>query len=205
MPALSVFIDGDLKARVSTEGLHVLGINIGGTKTEEPIATVDVSGGVYPETGEATHLIWLSDLELDVGQCVRVELDETGRTSHKGKTIKELFPEDLDDMQAPMPSRYQILEDVRRRKHHRDHLSMSVRCSCGAYVTATTGPGDHGLGASFLWNWLNPERVSASLHSYSLSHLESGEAGDYYFREHLRSGSWVEVRIEPSQPLDSGL
>jgi hypothetical protein len=202
MPALSVFIDGDLRVRVSTEGLHVLAINIGGTKTEEPIATVHVSGGAYPETGESTHLIWLSDLELDSGQCVRVELDATGRTSHKGKTIKELFPDDLDEMHGAMPSRHQVLEDVRSRQQYRDQLCMSVRCSSGAHVTAATGPGDHGLGASFLWNWLNPERVSASLHSYSLSHLESGEAGDYYFREHLHPGSWVELHIEPIQPLD---
>jgi hypothetical protein len=196
MPAMSVFVDGELKARVCTDGLNVLAVNVGGTKIDETFATVEFSGGVYPDSGESTHLIWLSELELRPGQCVRIEVAESGSNSHVGKTLEELFPDLPEEKEGPMPSREQLVEEVRSRKHYREHFSMSVESSSGTRSSADLLPSEHGFGASFLWNWVRPERITASLHGYSLDQLKSGEISNYHFREHLLPGAWVELRID---------
>ncbi len=196
MPAVSVSVDGFLKARVCTDGLDVLSVNIGGTKIEDAFATVEFSGGAYPEDGDSTHLIWLNELELEVGQSVRVEVAAAGSNSHQGKTIEQLFPEPYQEKHGPMPSRKQLVEGVKLRKHTWEHFTLSVRSSSGANACAEVGLGDHGFGASFLWNWQRPERVSASLHTYSLDQLASEEGFSYNFREVLQPGAWAEVRVD---------
>ena|SRR5688572_29921564 len=196
MPAMSVFVDGELKARVRTEELSVLAVNVSGTKIDKTFATVEFSGGVYPESGESTHLIWLSELELQPGQCVRVEVGASDSNSHDGKTLEELYPDLREEKEGPMPSREQLVEEVRSRKHYREHFTMSVESSSGTRSNTHLLPNEHGFGASFLWNWVRPERISASLHSYSLDQLKSDEVSNYHFREHLLPGAWVELRID---------
>lgn len=196
MPVLSVLVDGQLVARVRTDGLDVLTVNVSGTKIDEPFATVDVSGGSYPENGEPEHLVWLSEFTLQPGQLVRVEFTEEGQNLNPGKTLEELFPDSCEEKHGPMPSLEQLVEEVRKRERLREHYSFSVRSSSGANVNAEASPSDHGFGASFLWNWVRPERVSASLHTYTLEQLASKEGSNYHFQERLPTGTWAEVRVD---------
>jgi hypothetical protein len=196
MTALSVFVNERLMATVSTEGLDVLTVNIGATKIDECFATVEFSGGSYPQGGDSKHLIWLNDLELEPGQCVRVEVAATGSRTHPGKTIEELYPDSTEEKAGPMPSRDQLIAEVRARKHRWSHFSLGVKSSSGARVSTEVEPDDHGFGASFLWNSTRPERVSASLHTYTLDQLATGRGLQYKFEEHLHAGAWVEVRVD---------
>jgi hypothetical protein len=56
MPALRVSIDGVMLATVSTDGYDVMSVRAGGTRIDDGLATLDLSGGSYPETGESTYL-----------------------------------------------------------------------------------------------------------------------------------------------------
>lgn len=174
----------------------MLTVHVGGTKIDEPFATLDVSGGSYPENGQSTHLVWLSECALRPGQQVRVEFSEHGETLSAGKTLEELFPESAGEKDGPMPSVKQLVDEVRKRPRLREHYSFSVQSSCGASVDAEATESEHGFGASVLWNWVRPERVSASLHTYTLEQLASEEGSNYHFQERLQAGSWVEVRID---------
>lgn len=64
MPALTVSIDGVTLATVSTEGYDVMSVRADGTRVDENLATLDLSGGSYPESGESTYLTWISDVPL---------------------------------------------------------------------------------------------------------------------------------------------
>ena len=196
MPALAVLVDDQLVARVRTDGLDVLTVNVSGTKVDEPFATLDVSGGSYPENGPSTHLVWLSEVTLQPSQRVRVEFSEDGQTLHAGKTLEELFPESLGERHGPMPGIAQLVDEVRKRVRVREHYGFSVQSSGGASVSAEAAPNEHGFGVSVLWNWVRPERVSASLHTYTLEQLASEEASNYHFQERLQAASWVEVRVD---------
>jgi hypothetical protein len=196
MPALGVLVDDQLIARVRTDGLDVLTVRVSGTKIDELFATLDVSGGSYPENAPFTHLVWLSEFKLQPGQRIRVEFSEEGETLHAGKTLEELFPESSEEKHGPMPGRAQLVDEVRKHVRVREHYGFSVRSSGGASASAEAAPNEHGFGVSVLWDWVRPERVSASLHTYTLEQLASNEDSNYHFQERLPVGSWVEVRVD---------
>jgi hypothetical protein len=202
MPLLRVSVDGTQVAAVSTEGLDVLTVNLGGTKIDEEFASLEFSGGRYPAEGESTHLIWLNGLVVHPGQRVRVELAASGSSSHAGKTIAELFPDDSEDdedseepQDSPL-SRDAVVDGVVARPQVRTAYHCDLESSSGAKCAASTSAQEHGFGISFLWNSLRAERVSASLHTYSLEQLRTHGESTYHWREHLVAGDWVEMKIE---------
>jgi hypothetical protein len=81
--------------------------------------------------------------------------------------------------------------------HVRERISLKLRSSSGGgNVTAGVAPAEHGFRASFLWNWVRPERISASLRTYSLDQLISGEGFNDHFHERLQPDAWVEVEVD---------
>jgi hypothetical protein len=202
MPLLRVLVDGIQVAAVSTESLDVLAVDLSGTKIDETFAHIGLSGGRYPAGRESEHLIWLSELVVHPGQRVRVEVAASGENSHAGKTIDELFPEDAEDIEdseepQDLPlSRDAIVDNVAARAQMRTGYHFAVESSSGAACSAKVSADEHGFGISFLWNSVRAERVSASLHTYSLEQLRAQEDSTYHWHEHLRAGDWAEVRIE---------
>ena len=196
MAAIAVFVDDRLAALARTEDLEVLAVNMGGTKVDEAVGSLDFSGGVYPADGESKHLIWLSDLVITPGQRIKVLFAEAGQPTHSGKAIDELFPNTDADESEDEPNREQMLKDIQTRKRLREQISLTICSSSGAEAHANLSHAEHGFGMTVLWNWKHPEKVSASLHTYTLEQLRSGQDLSYHFREMLQPGSWVEARIE---------
>lgn len=199
---LRVSVDGIQVAAVSTESLDVLSVNLSGTKIDEEFSGLGVSGGRYPSDGASTHLIWLSELVVQPGQRVRVEVAASGSTSHAGKTIDELFPEDNadgEDSEEPKDSplsRDAVVDGIAARLQVRPGYCLGVESSSGTRCAANLSTEEHGFGVTFLWNSGRPERVSASLHTYSLEQLRTLGDFTYHWREHLHAGDWAEVKID---------
>ena len=201
MLALSVLVDGILKARVATDGLHVLTVYVSGSKASDEIATVELHGGSHPESGNATFLIWLSEA-LHPAQCVRVEVATEGANSHPGKTVEDWFSELPGEERESVPSCEQLTHDAGPHGHHRDRLALVVHSSSGTHVSTEVKPDEHGFSASFDWNWVKPERVSASLSTYTPDQLLSKKGSNRHFKELLRPGEWAEIRIDSwTKPL----
>jgi hypothetical protein len=196
MRAFSIAIDGSTVASVTTEELDVLSVSITGAKIDDDAAHVECSGGSYPDGAESTYLIWLSDVPLRPGQVVRVSVFDQGAKSHPGKTIDELCPNEPVLTDNEWLSKEDVIAKLRLRSHVRDRLSLVLRSSRGPEIRAALKPEEHGFGISILWNWVNPERVSASLHTYSLDQLLTREEFAYHFRDRLEPGDWLEVEIE---------
>ncbi len=196
MPSIAVFVDGALMARVNSEGLDILTVNVGSTKADETLATIEFSGGKYPDDGDSSHLIWLNELQLSSGQTVRVLVSASGDTTAPGRTLEELYPDLPEEKEGPMPTRSQLIAEVSKRPHFREGYSFTLRSSSGAAVEAAMDPEEHGFSASFLWNWVRPERVSASLHTYSLAQLTAESGFNYHFQERLEPEAWVELRVD---------
>ena len=202
MPLLCISVDAIQVAAVSTEGLDVLTVNLHGTKIDEEFSSLELSGGRYPAEGESTHLIWLNGLVVHPGQRVRVVLVASGSSSHGGKTIDELFPEggendeESEEPQDSSLSRDMILDGVAARPPVRTAYHFDVESSSGARRAASISAQEHGFGISFLWNSVHAERVSASLHTYSLEQLRTRSNFTYHWREYLCVDDWVEVKID---------
>jgi hypothetical protein len=196
VPSIRVSVEGQQAAVVATAGLHVLSVHVSGTKVNEEFATLEFHGGTYPEGGPPTSLWWLSELQVRPGQTISVEFLPEAATSLPGKTIEELFPEESSPVEPSPKSREQLVEELRSTPQLRSHYGFKLRSSLGAALTCELPEGAHGFGFSVVWNWVRPERVSTSLHSYALEHLLGDGPLDYEHEERLPLGASVELRVD---------
>lgn len=203
MPALSVSIDGVTIATVCTDGYDVLSVRAGGTQIDDELATLDVSGGSYPEDGESTSLTWVSELSLLAGQIVEVSLLENAPSTHQGKTIEELFPDEAPTEQIDFTPTAEFLAELRTRPKLRDKFSFRLALSSEPVFAGETKPEEHGFGFTVLWNSFHPKYARVSLHSYTLDGLESHGPMNEHVVERIHYGSSVRFQLvaEQTEPL----
>lgn len=197
MPALSVSIDGILVAVVSTEGNDVVSVRVSGTRLEEDLAHLELSGGPPPREGRSTHLTWVNSLPINAGQTITVSFLASGESSVPGLTIEEMFPgeempgtEDID-----FKPNTDIFADLRSRHQFRDKWVLKLRSSNGLKFNGETNVDDHGFGFTVLWNSFYPERARLSLHSYTLEDLEKKGPMKYFAEEKLLLGGTVDLEV----------
>ena len=195
MPALTVSIDGKAIATVSTDGYDLLSVRVGGTRIDEDLADLEVSGGSFPEGRESTYLTWVSALSLQAGQVVTVLLLESAPTSHPGKTIAELFPDEKLSETTDFKPTPELFTDIRSRPKLRDKFSFRLETSRGTTFVGETDPDEHGFGFTVNWNSFRPERARVSLHSYSLESLEHKGPMHNHVDERLHAGNWVRFEL----------
>jgi hypothetical protein len=171
MPALRVSLDGTDIATVCSDGFDILSVRVGGTRIDKDFSDLDVTGGSYPEQGQKVYLTWASVAPLNPGQILKVAFLENGTTSHRGKTLDELFPKEERPTTEDFTPVAEELDDIRAMPNVRDGYGFRYNSSAGTNFVGRTAPADHGFGFSVLWNWLHPERAIVSLHSYSLDDL----------------------------------
>ncbi len=195
MPALSISIDGAVIATVCTDGYDVLDVRASGTRIDDHLANLGVSGGSYPEDGDHTHLIWVNELQLQPSQVVTVSFLEHASSSHTGKTIEELFPDEKLTIETDFKPTAEVFNELRAKPKLRDKFSFRLASSSGKAFAGETAPDDHGFGFSVLWNSHHPERARVSLHSYTLENLESRTAMTNHFEERINYGGSVRFEL----------
>lgn len=195
MPALSVSIDGALIATASTEGNDILSVHIGGTRIEEELARLDLTGTSHPEKGISGHLTWINSLALKPGQKIAVSFIASGESTVPGLTIDELFPDkeiaSTRHMSGNTVPATDAFTDLRSRPEFRKKWSLALQSSSGLRFRGETGDHDHGFIFTVRWNSFHPERARLALHSYTLDDLEKGGPLNYFAEEKLQPGSSV--------------
>ena len=195
MPALSLTIDGKPIATVNTDGYDILDIRVHGACVDKSIATLEFSGGAHPEGGSSSFLTWVSDLSIKPNQIVKISFLKNAITSHKGKTIDELFPDDLDKEPFDFKTLPDAISAIRAMPKLRNKVSFKVQSPQAGLFTGETEPDKHGFGFGVLWNAWHPERASVSLHSYTLESLESRGTMNYLLMEKISFDSDVQFEI----------
>ncbi len=195
MPALSISIDDVTLATVSTEGYDVMSVHAGGTRVDENLAALDLSGGTYPESGESTYLTWVNQIPLMPGQVITVTFLDAASTSYAGKTFEELFPDEPSSTQTELKPRGDMFAEVRAMPKLRDRFSFRLVSSSGTNFTGETTQDEHGFGFHVLWNSRSPDRARAALHSYTLDQLEARGPMNYHFEDELHYGDWLRFEL----------
>ncbi len=195
MPALSVHVDGEHIATVSTDGLDSLSVGAHGTFVDEQMAELDVSGGSYPEGGESTYLVWVSAVHLRPGQVVTVSLLENSPSTLRGKSIEELFPGEPRSTQSDFKPTPEMYTEMRAKPKFREKYAFRFESSLGTKFAGETGPGAHGFGFAVHWNSFRPERARVSLHSYSLESLETRGPMNTHVEERIYHGDSVRFEL----------
>jgi len=193
MSAIIIAVDGNILATVSTDENSIVSVRVSGTKIDEIFATLEVNGGIYSEAGCSTFLIWVNDYPLTPLQKIEVSFLDSAQTSHQGKSIEELFhnaPKAEFHSNQPI---HEIIEERRFCPRFRDNFMFNVRSSYGTEYSGTTSLSDHGFGFSVLWNWRRPERISASLYTYSFDDLAENRLPINQFHEYLKIGNSISI------------
>lgn len=195
MAALDISIDGIKVATVNTDGFNVVSVNIGGTLIDDELASMNLSGGSYPEDGHPTYLTWVCDRPLHTGEHITVSFLKNGASSHSGKTIEELFPDEPPSTQTDFTPTTEMFEKLRAKPKQREKFSFRLVSSSGASFVGATMPDEHGFGFTVLWNSFDPEEARVSLHSYTLDSLETRGPMNNHVEERIHYGASVEFEL----------
>jgi len=195
MPALNLSIDGNLIACVNTIEFNVLNIRIHGMRIDEHVATVEFSGGFYPELGNSTYLLWVAELPLKPNQLVAISFTEHGTTSHEGKTIEEMFPNDKIDEAADFKTPPEALDELLAMPKFREIFSFRIVSSENKVLDFVTEPDKDSFALSAVWNSWYPEKLSVSLHNSTFENMINRGPINDLFKEKLLVGNSVQFEL----------
>ena len=195
MPALRVFVDKAIIATVCTDGYEILSMQVSGTLVDEEFAKLDVTGGKYSGDADTNHLIWVSEMPLQAGQTIAVEMLEDAATSFPGKTIDELFPSDNSTEIEAFKLTSEMFDELRNKSKTRDRIAFHLSSSSDTSVDGHIAGEDHGFGFSVLWDAGRPTSARVSLHSYTLDSLQHNGPLRYYVKEKLGIGNSVLLKL----------
>lgn len=195
MPGLAVTVNGREIATVSTEGYNLLNVRVAGDLVSDEFASLDVSGGLYGEGEKSQHLTWVNLMPLGPGDEIAVTFLQEATTSHSGRTLEELFPDDEQPM-GPWEPLEKIFEDLAKEPKVRDQFEFVITPPDGDPIRTTTRPGDHSFGFSVGWAWTSPDRARVSLSSASLEQIAKRIAGTDLAQFKLQMGQGVKLRVD---------
>ena len=194
MSYLRIEIDGVEAATVNTDGRDVVAVRVGGTKADHDYADLGVTGGTYDSEGVTDHRIWVDQMPLRVGQAVSVVFVERGIQTGEGHRLSDLYPDSANPDPAPIDP-VKLAQEEREAPKVRDRYELKLTIADGASVRLVTRPDDHGFAFHVLWSKWNPDRPSASLHTYTIESVANGEPGAYAVREKMSVGEAVRLEL----------
>jgi hypothetical protein len=132
---------------------------------------------------------------LRPGQRINVVFVENGKSSHPGKAIEELFPDEPSITRTDFKPTAEMFEELRAKPKLREKFSFRLFSSSGASFVGESAPSEHGFGFTVLWNSFHPERATVSLHTYTLESLETRSSLNYLFEEKIAYGGSIELHV----------
>lgn len=187
MPALSVSVDGEKLATVATADLSMIGIRLDGSRWDNEVATLDMSGGNYRD-GASCYLTWIDFRALEAGQVLKVASVVDAQTNPAGKTISEMYPDMPPCTQTDFTPTKAMLEEIRTRPLLRGAYTFRLATSEGMEYTGETRDDEYGFSLSVMWTALHqPECARFSLRSITVEQLCTRAPA----REHVRGVLWL--------------
>lgn len=197
MPTITASVNGTLLAQVRTDGYDVMSVAVQGTCVEDEVAELMMTGGKYPEQGESVYLTWINSHLLKAGDLVEVTIQDEGDTSHAGKTLAELFPDEAEPAEEmDFTPNAELFAELRSRKRLREGFRFELETSRGTAYVGETAEREHGFGFTVLWNSQRPGRASLSLHSYTIDSLEHRGPMHDHVREYIEPFTSVRFRVD---------
>lgn len=194
MPGLAVLHNGQHLVTISTEGLNVVDVQVSGDRIGPEFASIRAMGGHYGEQKDNKHLIWVDEHQIAQGDEVDVTFLEEATTSHPGKTIEELYPDD-DNQMGPQQSIEEIFQELARKPNVREGFTFRMALPSGEVINGCTEPNDHSFHFHVLWDWTRADTAGVSLTSNSLESIEKRQQGAIHSRFRLRFGQSVKLRV----------
>lgn len=194
-PGLVVRVNNEVVAAVSSENFNILSIRIHGDVLSPEIAVLDVTGGYYGGPEETKHLIWVNDKELSELDEVEIQFQDIPASSHAGKTIKEIYPEDDASADKHPLDIAELAGFLRGQPRLRNGFDLHVRVSDADPQIFSVRDPDHSFFISAMWDWKSIDSAKLSVSSTTIQNIAEQKSGANYLRRRLRGSQSVHVRI----------
>ncbi|WP_281851815.1 hypothetical protein [Dyella sp. GSA-30] len=188
-------VNNEVVAALSSENFNILSVRIHGDVLSPEIAVLDVTGGYYGDPEETKHLIWVNDHELSELDEVEIQFQDIPTSSHAGKTIKEIYPEEdasVDDNPLDIA---ELADLLREQPRLRNGFDLHVRVSDADPQIFSVKDPDHSFFVSIMWDWKSIDSVKLSVSSTTIQNIAEQKSGTDYLRRRLRGGESVHVSI----------
>ena len=198
MPTLSVSVDGQLLAAVSSEdGYDMVSVRVSCSRLDEDFATLNLSGGFYPEEGDSTYLTWIDMMPIQAAQTITVSLLDEGVTTHQGKTIQELSDDESEAFDYDqMPPVSEMVAELKKRPLLRGEYTFEFLAPDSTQLNGQTLPEEESLAMSVIWHALHRDgKARVSLHSYTLEGLAVRAPSNDHARYKLGIGESIQLQL----------
>jgi hypothetical protein len=201
MPAFRIAVDDVVVATISTDGHDIIAIRVAGQRHWEMPAMLSADGGKYPKDAPSTHLIWIPEQALRIGQRVDIDMLADGVTAPPGRTIAELYPDEPEvDKDYDFTLTDEKLAELAKLEVLHPRHAFEFRGSDGACLSARTQLGDDGYSLTVLWDWARPAQARLMLGSSNLADARAGIERQYYARENLAVGASISLLVKDAGP-----
>jgi len=194
-PGLVVRVNNEVVAAVSSENFNILSVRIHGDVLSPEIAVLDVTGGYYGGPEETKHLIWVNDHELSELDEVEIQFQDIPASSHVGKTIKEIYPQEEASVDEHPLEIAELAGALREEPRLRNGFDLHVRVSDTDPQVFSVRDPDHSFFVSIMWDWKSIDSAKFSVSSTTIQNIAEQKSGTNYLRRRLRVSQSVCVRI----------
>lgn len=151
----------------------MLSVRVSCSRIDDEFATLNFSGGTYPEEGESTYLTWIDMMQIQAGQAVTVSLLSHGATTHRGKTNQELSDNESETFDyEQMPPVSEMVAELKERPLLRGQYTFELNAPGNMQIDGQTLPEEESLAMSVIWHALHRDgKARVSLHSFTLEGL----------------------------------
>jgi hypothetical protein len=195
MPALRILIDNDHIATIRCNDFHVVSARVMGSLADASFAQLEFTASILPDEGDSTYLTWLTDYEIRSGQKITIQFLEDAKTTGRGSTIDELYPNELGMKSEPDMPLEAIFQELRDRPNVRSNYTFVASTPGELNYVGAFESGEFSFGFHALWNWLNPERTGISLTTSTIDSIERRTPGREHFREYITYSQSVEFQV----------
>lgn len=201
MPALSVSVDGKELATVANSDVTMLNASLSGQRWDHEPAILRMDGGNYDAQDSQPYRIWINEVPIAPGQLVTVSCVAERPTSHAGKTIAQLFPEEPPCEQTDFTPTTAMLEELRSRPMLRDGYVFKLTTSHGVEYSGHTQPGEYGFTLRVMWTSLHrPECARFSVSTNTVEQMQSRTPGREHVKGELFLGQSLRFQVWPTTP-----
>lgn len=198
MPALSVSVDGRELATVAIDNVTMLCVGLVGQRWEETFATLDMNGGDYAGTDSDPYRTWINRMPMEPSQVVTVSYIADTPSSHAGKTIAELFPDDPRCERNDFTPTAAEFDEMDSRPMLRDCYAFKLTTPQGVEYSGHTEAGEYGFALRVMWTSMShPECARFSVSTNTVAQLRARTPARQHIKGELFLGQSVRFQVWP--------
>ena len=187
MPHIAVDVNNVRITTINLASTRLMNVSVHGALDRTLKAAVDAMGGNYDE-GSCGHLTWLIDHPVQLGDIVRVHLNQGDANGDAGKTFEELFPDEPPSTQTDFSISDTMAAEIRARPRLHAAFEVQASTSAGQQATATSNERDTDFRFSVLWDHFQPDEARIHLATHCLDHVLARMAGTTHLQTTIRAG-----------------